>query len=67
MMSDASAAAAAVFGLLAIIFVFVPGDYYPSMMGPAKRKLPKWWGRLWFIGFAVVMFFLSLHHFLSRK
>ena len=67
-MSDASAAAAALFGVIAIIFVLVPGvNYYASMLGPRERRLPEWWGRLWFLGFAAIMFYLACHHFLTKR
>jgi hypothetical protein len=66
-MSDASAIGAAFLGSLAVLFVLISGEYYPSMMGPGQRKLPKWWGRLWFLGFAAIMFYLALHHFFGKK
>ncbi len=67
-MSDASAATAAFFGLLAIFFVLLPDTkYYTRMIGTGKKDLPKWWGRIWFLSFAAIMFYLSLRHFLTRR
>lgn len=67
-MTDVSAIAAALFGLLAILLMLMPGGkYYARMIGTGKKELPKWWGRLWFLGFAAVMFYLALNHFLGKK
>jgi hypothetical protein len=67
-MTDASAAAMAFFGLVAVLFVLIPGtEYYARMIGTGKEKLPNWWGRLWFLGFAAIAFYLSLRHFLMHK
>ena len=67
-MTDASAVVAAFFGLLAIFFVFLPGTkYYPRMIGRGKKELPKWYGRLWFLGFAAIALYLSLRHFMMHK
>lgn len=62
-MTDTSAVAAAFFGLMAVLFGLISDEFYPSMLGPGRKKLPKWWGRLWFLGFAGIMFALSAHHF----
>jgi len=67
-MSDASAATMAFFGIVAILFVLIPDvKYYARTIGTGKKELPKWWGRLWFLGFAGVMLYLSLRHFLLHK
>jgi len=67
-MTNASAVTAAFFGLLAILFVLIPDvKYYARMIGKGKKDLPNWWGRLWFLGFAAIMFYLSLRHFLLHK
>jgi len=66
-MTDATAAAMAFFGLIAVPFGLFSDNFYSSMFGPRRKTVPKWWGRLWFLGFAAIMFYLSLRHFLMRK
>jgi hypothetical protein len=66
-MTDVSAATAGFFGFVALLFGLFSDDFYPSMMGPAIKKLPKWFGRLWFFGFAAIMLCISLRHFLAKR
>ncbi|MGA2430831.1 MAG: hypothetical protein ABSH13_20210 [Candidatus Acidiferrum sp.] len=66
-MTDASAAIAGFFGIVAVLFGLFSDDFYPSMMGPAAKKLPKWFGRSWFFGFAAIMFGVALRHFLAKR
>jgi hypothetical protein len=68
-MNDTGAATMIGLGLFALLFLFVGGEYYASMVGPiGKRKpLPKWFGRLWFLAFALIMFYFGITHFLKKR
>jgi hypothetical protein len=65
-MTDVSAAVMTLFGLVAAIFGAFSDDFYASMMGPKKKKLPKWFGKLWFFGFSVIMLCVALSHWIWR-
>jgi hypothetical protein len=68
-MTDAAAIAAVLFGSMAVVFGLFSNSFHASIRAgdPGKKRLPKWWGRLWFLGFATVMFYLALNHFLGKK
>jgi hypothetical protein len=67
-MTDASAVTAGFFALVAAVFGIFSDDFYASSgAGAQGKRVPKWFGRLWFFGFAVIMLYLSLSHFLQRK
>ena len=63
-MTDASAVTAGFFALVAAVFGIFSDDFYASIgAGTHGKKVPKWFGRLWFFGFAPIMLYLSLNHF----
>jgi hypothetical protein len=67
-MTDASAVTAGFFALVAAVFGTFSDDFYASSRAGAQgKKRPKWFGRLWFFGFAATMLYFSLSHFLQRK
>lgn len=66
-MTDASAATIGFFALVAAVFGIFSDDFYASMIGTHGKRVPKWFGRLWFFGFAAIMLYLSLSHFLQPK
>jgi hypothetical protein len=67
-MTDASAVAAGFFALVATVFGIFSDDFYASSgAGAQGKRVPKWFGRLWFFGFAAIMLYLSLSHFLQHK
>jgi hypothetical protein len=67
-MTDASAVTAGFFALVAAVFGIFSGDFYASSRAGADgKRVPKWIGRLWFFGFAAIMLYLSLSHFLQPK
>jgi hypothetical protein len=37
-------------------------DFYPGRLGRSAtgKALPRWFGRLWFFGFAVIMLYLGI-------
>jgi hypothetical protein len=67
-MTDASAVTVDFFALVAAVFGIFSDDFYASRRaGTHGKRVPKWFGRLWFFGFAAIMLYLSLSHFLQPK
>jgi hypothetical protein len=51
-------------GVATIIWCFVPGvKFYPGMIGRTENKkpIPRWSGRLWFIGFGLWFIYMGMH------
>jgi hypothetical protein len=67
-MSDTTAITMLLFGLVALVFELLGQGYYSSIkVGSGESKVPKWFGHLWFIGFAGIIFYMSIHHFASGR
>jgi hypothetical protein len=55
-----------IFGVMAVLFGILSDRFYSSIkLGSGESKVPKWFGRLWCLGFAGIMFYLSVHHFVT--
>jgi succinate dehydrogenase hydrophobic anchor subunit len=66
-MTDASAAAMAFFGFVAVLFPLFANEYSLGNRAGAKgNKIPKRFGQIWFLAFASIIFYLALHHFLAK-
>jgi hypothetical protein len=65
-MTDAGAATATFFGVIALLVGLFGKDFYPALVRTGKTKMPTWLGRLWFLVFAGIMFYLSAAHFVRR-
>jgi hypothetical protein len=52
-----------------VVGLFFGGKYYGSMVGPVGKRtpIPKWLGHLWFLAFALVMFYFGFSHFLKKR
>jgi hypothetical protein len=53
-------------GLFALVFAIISDNFYPSMIGGGKKPIPKWFGRLWCLVFAAIMFYFGLAHLLRK-
>ena len=51
-------------GASAIIWSLIPGGtFYPGLKGgPNRKPVPKWFGRLWFIGVGLWFIYMGLKH-----
>lgn len=53
-------------GAAAIVWGLIPGvTFYPGSLGlksVAKKPVPKWFGRLWFIAFGLWFIYMGLRH-----
>jgi hypothetical protein len=48
-------------GIMTIVFGFIADVFYPGLHGTKKKALPKWVGRIWFLGIGAWLIFLGLH------
>ena len=66
-MNDLSADTMIGLGLFAAAFALISDNFYPSMIRGGTKPLPKWFGRLWFLTFALFMFYFGIRHFLEKR
>lgn len=67
-MSHSSAIAILIVGVALVVSAFAAGEFYPGMFGTGKRKpLPKWLGRVWFLGSGAVLIYWAIRYGFLRK